>query len=131
MPKNPPVFKIYSPPPHALTLSSNWIIILNNWSWVYITLPITYGDKTSLPNILQTNQCLCTGKVLPTLASQSARKVAALVQEGKGKFSLKISLDPFTEKDVKVAVDHGAVRVTGSRGESTGVRIQHHHHHYN
>lgn len=45
------------------------------------------------------------------------------MQEGKGKFSLKITLDPFTEKDVKVAVDHGAVRVTGSRGETTGVRI--------
>lgn len=52
------------------------------------------------------------------------------MQEGKGKFSLKISLDPFTEKDVKVVVDHGAgaVRVTGSRGESTGVKIDHYHH---
>lgn len=52
------------------------------------------------------------------------------MQEGKGKFSLKITLDPFTEKDVKVVVDHGAgaVRVTGSRGESTGVKIDHYHH---
>lgn len=51
------------------------------------------------------------------------------MQEGKGKFSLKITLDPFTEKDVKVVVDHGAgaVRVTGSRRESTGVIIDYYH----